>query len=319
MPNIKWLIALGFLSTFILLYLHIGTSIDKWNTQPHPQTNQNKQIGDILIYNRIPKTGSTSLMNVAYELQSSNRYRVVQVRLLGSRHLLSPRDQQAIARNISAWSDLPMLLHGHFSYFEASVLGLDINPVFINLMRKPLDRLVSYYYFLRYGDDILVDKKRSKQGDKTTFDECVESSQPDCAPKKMWMQIPFFCGSSPACWDPGSKWALDQAKTNLVNKYLVVGVTEDLDSFVQVLEILLPKYFSGAVQYLKDTGKSHIKRTKHKDQLSEQTISKMSNSKIYQMEMEFYNFAMKQFKWIKKSLVDDQSNGFVYEKIRPKP
>ena len=38
--------------------------------------------------------------------------------------------------------------------------------------------------------------------------------------KKMWMQIPFFCGSSPACWDPGSKWALDQAKTNLVNRYL---------------------------------------------------------------------------------------------------
>ncbi len=74
------------------------------------------------------------------------------------------------------------------------------------LYRKPLDRLVSYYYFLRYGDDVLKDKAsnqknytkfkkkrnvdmpgclkvRSRQGDQTTFDECVEKSQPDCDPK----------------------------------------------------------------------------------------------------------------------------------------
>ena len=32
-----------------------------------------KQQQQVLLYNRVPKTGSTSLMNILYELQSFNR------------------------------------------------------------------------------------------------------------------------------------------------------------------------------------------------------------------------------------------------------
>ena len=132
-------------------------------------------------------------------------------------------------------------------------VGVDLSPVYINMVRAPLARLVSHYYFLRYGDDVLVDKVRARDGDTTTFDECVaDQLSQDCDPKRMWLQvvqcterdfklnifislqIPFFCGTAAQCWEPGSEWALATAKRNLVNNYMVVGVTEQFDTFIEV-------------------------------------------------------------------------------------
>ena len=90
-------------------------------------------------------------------------------------------------------------------------VGVDLTPIYINMVRDPLERLVSHYYFLRYivfiishhenhhhnfryGDDVLVNKVRAKEGDTTTFDECVEKKlSPDCDPRRMWIQVTFHC------------------------------------------------------------------------------------------------------------------------------
>ena len=59
----------------------------------------------------------------------------------------------------------------------------------------------------------------------------------------MWIQIPYFCGQHAACWDPGSQWALDRAKQNLVDHYFLVGTTERLPEFVHMLEWHIPDIF----------------------------------------------------------------------------
>ena len=110
---------------------------------------------------------------------------------------MSCKRQAFFARNVTGWKEkLPALYHGHFAYIDFENLGVASTPrpVWINLVRRPLDRLVSYYYFLRYGDDFRVNKIRSRMGDKMTFDECVRKKLPDCDPKRMWVQIPWFCG-----------------------------------------------------------------------------------------------------------------------------
>lgn len=50
------------------------------------------------------------------------------------------------------------------------------------------------------------------------------------------------------CRNIGSRWALEQAKYNLINEYLLVGVTEELEDFVMMLEAALPRFFRGATE-----------------------------------------------------------------------
>lgn len=47
---------------------------------------------------------------------------------------------------------------------------------------------------------------------------------------------------------PGSRWALEQAKQNVLLHYLLVGVTEELGDFIAVLEATLPRFFKDATQ-----------------------------------------------------------------------
>jgi len=97
----------------------------------------------LVIYNRVPKTGSTSFVNVAYDLHSHNAFRVLHVNVTGNSHLLSIYDQVLITKfisnlylfnelikinnyyffqyrfvdNTTRWTR-PAFYHGHFAYID---------------------------------------------------------------------------------------------------------------------------------------------------------------------------------------------------------
>ncbi|KAF5294183.1 hypothetical protein FQR65_LT10894 [Abscondita terminalis] len=197
----------------------------------------------VIIYNRVPKTGSTSFVGVAYDLCKKNHFHVLHINITANNHVLSLPNQFKFVKNITHWDAMkPALYHGHFAFLDFSRFG-GKKPLFINIIRRPLDRLVSYYYFLRYGDNFRPYLVRRKHGNTMTFDDCVRNDLPDCDPNNMWLQVPFFCGHSANCWKPGNKWALTEAKKNLVNNYFLVGVTEELDDFIKLLELSLPRMF----------------------------------------------------------------------------
>lgn len=41
---------------------------------------------------------------------------------------------------------------------------------------------------------------------------------------------------------------MEQAKRNLVEKYLLVGITEEIGDFVAILEATVPRIFKGATK-----------------------------------------------------------------------
>lgn len=281
----------------------------------------------VVIYNRVPKTGSTSFVNVAYDLCKKNHFRVLHINVTGNLHVLSLQNQMKFVHNVTEWDAMkPALYHGHMAYIDFKKFGLTKQPLYINLIRKPLDRLVSYYYFLRNGDDFRPYLVRRKHGDKMSFDDCVEQDLPDCDPDNMWLQVPFFCGHAAECWQPGSLWALEEAKRNLVRSYLAVGVTEEMEDFIRLLEAALPRIFKGATQHYLTSEKSHLRITKEKVEPSSKTVAKIQTTEVWKVEQEFYDFAYQQFKFaLKKVNINgghspplEKEQIFFYEKIRPK-
>jgi len=117
---------------------------------------------------------------------------------------------------------------------------------------------------------------------------------------------------------PGNKWALTEAKKNLINNYILVGVTEELHDFIAVLEAAIPRVFRGGSDYFAHSNKSHLRRTAQKIPPNQKTIEKIQRSIIWQMENEFYEFALDNFRFVKKSTLGDRTQNYFYEKIRPK-
>ncbi|CAL4108327.1 unnamed protein product, partial [Meganyctiphanes norvegica] len=256
-----WLALSGVCILLILLYMHIAAEVATLRDgvlplnvlySQHDKISQGSAVLDpekiVIIYNRVPKTASTSFIGLAYDLCYKNNFNVLHINTTKNSPTLSLTDQVLFVRNISNWEvKKPGIYHGHIAYLDFNRFGVMQQPLFINIIRKPLDRLVSYYYFIRYGDDLRPHLVRKRMGDKMTLDECVAIQHPDCNPNQMWIQVPYFCGHAAECWVPGSVWAFEQAKHNLVHNYFLVGLTEELGDFVAMLEYSLPRLFAGAI------------------------------------------------------------------------
>lgn len=53
--------------------------------------------------------------------------------------------------------------------------------------------------------------------------------------------------------EPGL-WALERAKQNVLENYLLVGILEELEDVLLLLERLLPHYFTGVLNIYKSPG-----------------------------------------------------------------
>lgn len=84
-------------------------------------------------------------------------------------------------------------------------------------------------------------------------------------------------------------------------------------------EILISFQISGAVEHFKHSNKSHLRKTKGKEEPLAETVAKIKESKIWRMENELYHFARDHFQFIKKKYMTNTGKiqGFSYEKIKP--
>lgn len=73
----------------------------------------------VIIYNRVPKTGSTSFVGVAYDLCKKNNFKVLHINITANRHIMSLNNQYKFAQNVTKWHEIkPALYHGHMAFLN---------------------------------------------------------------------------------------------------------------------------------------------------------------------------------------------------------
>lgn len=249
-----------------------------------------------VVYNRLPKAGSESIMRLLDILGSKNKFTVLHGRGFMPDYIAQPKQHRLLKKGDwmhpnwtskcltnerkNSWVYVNHIRYVDFPYFYpgGGVAG-NCRPRLINVMRNPVGAAISGYYFLTLlcrNNSLcsrVVTKIPGSAGDqlyqhRVDINECVEvhaglrkkgSNISDPEYKACLLHFLHFgqslweylCGFHPDC--EGTEWraplhpleAYARARSNARN-YAVIGLVEEMDKTLEVLEHMFPQLFRGA-------------------------------------------------------------------------
>ncbi|XP_070568986.1 uronyl 2-sulfotransferase-like [Ptychodera flava] len=254
-----------------------------------------------VIFNKVGKCGSRVVLGIFDELSRRNGFTLYDTGIGNETHI--PLKGQVELVNMVSELEAPFIFERHFHYIDFEKFGA-IQPIYINIIRDPISRFTSQYYYKRFGDEV-IDKvyKGPEEYLNMTINECVLSNNKECSSQKLFYIVPFFCGQDDRCRKP-SDWALEKAMANFADRFLFVGFIEELRATLQVLQELLPAMFKGAVQIYDQTAAIDTmkQQTTSRNKIPPtQEVKKIMRQRMRE-EYEFYAFVRKYFSRIKSQL-----------------
>ncbi|XP_033634368.1 uronyl 2-sulfotransferase-like [Asterias rubens] len=259
-----------------------------------------------VIFICIPKTGSRTMAGLVKQQLGEKGFRHVGVRFTkveGDRRKLFNQKGK-------------ILFAGHTRHME---FQWRTPPIYISVTRDPVERYKSFFSYSFYGDRVNPDyavtnmkenrakMAKSRGGNTTipTLSECILQEMPFCMKHDFLLNttLKLLCGWDPRCSDVG-EWAYNQAVKH-VNGALAVGVSEEVDDFLRVIERLAPDLFSNIYSSYKQPKSDAVKQTTatksaHKEQLTSEAEEKLRG--LMKMEYRIYNYIKDRFHQIKKEL-----------------
>ncbi|KAK7867172.1 hypothetical protein R5R35_008369 [Gryllus longicercus] len=270
------------------------------------ELNNTRRAGvEVVFFNRVPKVGSQTFMELLRRLSVRNRFgfhrdhiqRVETIRL-------APADQLNLAMHVNSFPP-PAVYVKHVCFTNFSQYGL-ASPIYVNLVRDPVERVISWYYYVRapwyyverkqaFPDIPLPDPRWLKKD----FETCVLRGDRECRYLEgetregigdHRRQSLFFCGHSDSCTPFNTIGALQLAKRAVEQHYAVVGVLEDLNTTLTVFEHYVPRFFQGASEvYWDEVDRfTRINRNLFKPPVSEEVKDLVRRN--FTREVEFYQF-----------------------------
>lgn len=261
-----------------------------------------------ILYNRIPKCGSTTLLKLIKRLSVKNQFDFIASKIYNKEKLLNGAFDE-----FKDWIQ-QRLSSGNFTFFNRHLFYIDMpqfkdNIVYINLMRDPVQRFISGYYYLRKVEKKLEERRKNTKGwnvwlNKSLYDcvrnlsdsECSDFSQTRLTSwggtfsRRFPTGLGYLCGYEDFCQDANSSLSGDQAIHNIDNKFGVVGVAEDYEMTLGVMEHTLPRFFKGALEEfrkMKREGHGVENKVEH-DKTDAETIQMLEERMVEEMRVYKY-------------------------------
>ena len=105
-------------------------------------------MSNVLVYNRIPKSGSTLLLGLLYNLAQSLGYLVVRGRYHSYRYWTN-NDRVGLGYFLEQAAGRARTVYVQHQYYVNFTENRQQQPLFVNMMRDPVEHLVSSYYYKR--------------------------------------------------------------------------------------------------------------------------------------------------------------------------
>jgi hypothetical protein len=177
----------------------------------------------VIVFTHIQKTAGNSV--IAYLRRCLTKERVVRIHEL---EMATTDETRAVVESKFGQYDV---LAGHIPYSRGVDRMTDRESVNISIMREPIDRVVSLYYYLKANASWLEQGKRIVAENMSIADFAYSDIYFDNHMVRM------LCDEDPAHAPQGdcTPDMLEQAKINVLRNFLLVGVTEEIHDFLAVL------------------------------------------------------------------------------------
>ncbi|KAA0203194.1 hypothetical protein HAZT_HAZT005820 [Hyalella azteca] len=204
-----------------------------------------------LFFNRIPRSGGKTLVALLQALGSDLDYQHQEHVYRTPWQRFMTKDEQ---RNLAIWFEYNfwpktydrLALYINFTEFKSPYVQQ--RPASITLLRDPVQQFISQYHHRRTHRDTskkymaALDGKNPGAGRRwywQELDDCILHEAAECALMEgevdFERSVPFLCGQHDFCY-------------TAEYEYSVVGVLEEWNATLAVLQHYLPAFFQGALQ-----------------------------------------------------------------------
>merc|ERR1712106_40656 len=269
---------------------------------PMELNNTRKAKKEILFFNRVPKVGSQTTMELMKSLSNKNSFQYHKDGVQKVEKIkMSFNEEKKLSKLVNSFQS-PSVYVKHVCFTNFTKFNLDM-PIYVNMVRVPVERVISWYYYVR-APWYFVERKRAfpdlplpnPNWLRKDYDTCVRRGDKECRYQDgderddFGQLTEFFCGQDDDCTGFNTEVAMRKAKENVEKNYAVVGVLEELNKTLTVLEHYVPRFFKGAKDvYWNEIQKfSKINRNIYKPTTAEAT--KDIVRKNFTRELEFFDF-----------------------------